>query len=210
MNMNTNILIIVIIFFLIVTSLGGGLGYYFYSSSTTPPPKTEVESEKDINTTSSGTKARQVVSGQYVRIRQPTVGCLNIADIKVMSNNTNISKGKTVTMSSVYGSDYVGTFLVDEIFTNIAHTSCNDAGWMMIDLGSSQVIDSVIVYNRTDCCSGRTLGAVIEILDSSKTVVYTSDPFADKNGSTTFLPVADITGIKTYTMNPPSKTVVFA
>jgi hypothetical protein len=172
---------------------------------------TQHVTESEANKTATGTSATPVLSGQYVRLRQPTVGCFNVGDIKIISNGTNIAKGKTITMSSTYEVNrFPGTFLVDEIFTNFASTSCNDAGWMMVDLGSSQKIDSIVVYNRGDCCSGRMLGVICEILDSAKNVIWASDPFADKSGKTTFLPGADVTGITTYTMTPPSTLVASA
>ncbi len=76
---------------------------------------------------------------------------------------------------------------------------------MTIDLGSQYPIDSIVVYNRAQCCSGRMLGAVIEILPavSPDLVAWKSDPFADKEGKTAYQ-VTGSTGITTYTATMPS------
>src|SRR5689334_19125503 len=110
-----NTLVIIIIVIVLLAAIGGGL-YFAYQRYT------------DVK-----------VVGRFVKLSQPTVNCMNIGDIQVFSGGINIAKGKTVTMSSKHSdTDFPATFLVDEIFTNFAHTSCKEAGWMNIDLGSDQ------------------------------------------------------------------------
>lgn len=153
------------------------------------------------------TNAPTKTTGRYVKISQPTINCMNIGDVEIMSGGVNVAKGKTVTQSSTYASPFPVVNLVDEVFTNFAHTSCNEAGWMTVDLASDMGIDSIKVTNRADCCSGRIIGAKVEILDSTNKVIYTSDAFKGKNGETAPTTGAEMTGFTTYTMTPPGTAV---
>lgn len=140
-------------------------------------------------------------------LSQPAVNCMNIGEIQVFSNSVNIAKGKTVTQSSMLAAaTFPSTNLVDEVFTNFAHTSCNDKGWMQINLGSMQSIDSIKVTNRADCCSGRVIGAKIIILNASGVVVFTSDAFLGKTGQTA--PTEGMDGFSVYTITPPCTAAV--
>ena len=40
----------------------------------------------------------------------------------------------------------------------ISHTCCDEVPWLKVDmgLGSSNVIENVVIKNRADCCGGRT------------------------------------------------------
>ena len=38
---------------------------------------------------------------------------------------------------------------------SVMHTALNTNAWWEVDLGTSEAIDSVVVWNRTDCCSER-------------------------------------------------------
>ena len=161
---------------------------------------------QNVKLPTSFTTQFTTVTGRYVKLSQPTVNCMNIGEIQVFSGTNNIAKGKSVTMSSQFSAtDFPGTFLVDEIFTNFAHTSCNEKGWMTIDLGTDQPITSIKVYNRQDCCSGRIIGAVLQISNSSGQTVYTSDAFQGNAGQ--IVPTTGMEGFAVYTMRPPSSTV---
>jgi hypothetical protein len=132
------------------------------------------------------TSSPSIVTGRYVKLFKPSTGCLNIADISVFSKGTNVAKGKVVTLSSPFlDNAYPGSLLVDEILDNFAHTACNSAAHMTIDLGSEYEIDTIKVHNRKDCCQGRILGSTLEILDSSNKLLWSSEPFKNKNGKIT-------------------------
>jgi RHS repeat-associated protein len=88
------------------------------------------------------------------------------------SSNTsvNVSQGKATTQSSVlYGA---GANLAVDGNTdgNYAHnsvTSTNYEGqpWWQVDLGSSQAIQSIQLWNRTDCCSYRLANFYLFVSD---------------------------------------------
>lgn len=54
---------------------------------------------------------------------------------------------------------------LDGVFNAGSVTSTNSGpnGWLEIDLGAPRAIGTVTVYNRTDCCSERLVGARIEL-----------------------------------------------
>ena len=177
--------------------------------TTTPPvattPATTTPATTPAVTTSVG------VSGRYIKLVRPTVGCLNLAEIVIKSSadGTNLSKSAIITKSSVYENDaYPNKNLNDDNDATFVHTSCNDAAWIQIDLGKVIPIYSIILTNRKDCCQGRTTGLSLSILDDSQKVVYTADPLKDQSGSST--PTENNNGgpFMVYTWTLPNKTAV--
>jgi hypothetical protein len=92
----------------------------------------------------------------------------------ILSNDksglVNIARGKPTKQSS----DAYGAFAsravdgnVDGSFFNssVTHTQAEPSPWIEIDLGESENIDHIIVWNRTDCCSDRLKNYWIFISD---------------------------------------------
>ena len=120
-----------------------------------------------------------IQSARYVKLVAARVDCMNIGEVRVYDKNgVDVAKGKTVTKSSKYGDPdgYPGAYLVDGNEWTFAHTSCGDQGWMMIDLQSPVAVTKVTVVNRRDCCQERLKGTVVQLLDSSNNVIFTSNP----------------------------------
>ena len=130
-----------------------------------------------------------VFQGRFIRIEMGQVGCLNLAEIEVVSTKGGpniVRPSMVVTASSVYGNNaYPGANFVDQKFDTMVHTSCADKGWVMVDLGRMTPIYQIVVTNRTECCRQRANGAVLTILNSDKQVIFTADPIRNKAGSTT-------------------------
>ena len=153
-------------------------------------------------------------TGRYVKVFASAVQCLNIAQIQVYSTDgkTDVALNKTVTMSSGWNNGaagpspgpYPGTNVVAGTLS-LAHTSCVDIPWLLIDLGTAVPITKIIVHSRTDCCTGRMAGFATSILDVSQKVLWTSDVFTNKAGLKTNQD--DMSGYTYYTMIPPSTTV---
>ncbi|MEE9409011.1 MAG: T9SS type A sorting domain-containing protein [Polaribacter sp.] len=61
------------------------------------------------------------------------------------------------------------------VFTNgsVAHTISEANPFWILDMGVDNIIDNVVIYNRTDCCIDRLDNFVLEVLDASDLVVYT-------------------------------------
>lgn len=137
----------------------------------------------------------KVVSGRYIKLSNPTVGCMNLAEIEVYSTDggPNIANTATITKSSGFGGDQfpVGNF-VDGNNSNFVHTSCNDAPWIQLDFGRMIPISKIVLRNRQDCCQERINGLVLTILDNSNNVVYTANPISQTHM------------VITYTTNTPN------
>lgn len=146
--------------------------------------------------------------GRYIRIKRSTVGCLHVAQIKVYSkaSGDNILTSKTpVTASSLIKGSNLNN-IVDALDTTHTHTDCTDIGWIEIDLEKNTDIHRIVLTNRKDCCKGRINGVKIEILDSSKKSIYTSDAIKDQDNSTTSVEGND-RAYTSYEILPPNKKV---
>ena len=82
----------------------------------------------------------------------------------VVTTNTDLALGKAATQSSTlagYGSTTAASSALDgntdgNFFDgSVSHTNDDANAWWEVDLGSSATIGSVVIWNRTDCCSNR-------------------------------------------------------
>ncbi len=104
----------------------------------------------------------------------------------------NIALGKSATQSSDYDSQRTASKAVDGNFSGswaaIASTQNEPEAWWQVDLGSSQAIDIIKLWNRSDCCQDRL----------SNVVVFVSDtPFT----STSVAATQAQSGVSTYTLS---------
>ncbi len=102
---------------------------------------------------------------------------------------TNLALSGTASMSSEFNATLIAENLNDDIITNnsndLAHTSVNLPNeWVEIDLGQLENIETVVVVNRTSCCSERLSNAYLLISDT---------PFPSNTNLTTALANADYT-----------------
>ena len=79
------------------------------------------------------------------------------------STTSNLALGKSATQSStgVYGPPAAASNAVDGNtegnFYNgsVTHTKPDANAWWQVDLGNSATVSSIVIWNRTDCCSDR-------------------------------------------------------
>jgi len=71
-------------------------------------------------------------------------------------NVTNIALGKPATQSSLLSSTTPASRLVDGIYSNFNTTSVEVEPWWEVDLLAVHQLDSIHVFNRTNCCQPRT------------------------------------------------------
>ena len=67
--------------------------------------------------------------------------------------------------------------------------------WWNLELDQDYIISQVIIFNRSDCCSSRIRGFVLEVLDKDDIIVFTqTDPatYADTDVDTPLSFVIDI------------------
>jgi hypothetical protein len=80
------------------------------------------------------------------------------------ATNSNLALGKAATQSSTlagYGAGTSAASAVDgntdgNFFHNsVSHTNLDANAWWQVDLGAAATVASVVISNRTDCCSNR-------------------------------------------------------
>ncbi len=108
------------------------------------------------------------ISGRYVRVQLSGTDYLSLAEVQVSGStntppSTNLAMGKTASESStLFGvSSAVASSAVDgntngSLFSgSVSSTNADTNAWWQVDLGVSSLVNQVVVWNRTDCCSSR-------------------------------------------------------
>lgn len=116
-------------------------------------------------------------SGRYVRIQLPNTEVLSLAEVQVFSGGVNVALNKATRQSSDKQPNAGLSPLAvdgntDGIYTDgaVTHTIEGYAQmepWWQVDLGSSVAIDSIVIWNRTDCCGARLKGFFLFVSDNS-------------------------------------------
>jgi hypothetical protein len=125
------------------------------------------------------------VKGRFVRItiknKNRDQNWLQLAEVQVMSNNKNIALNKSSSSSGNYATSTNSRANDGNTDGNWDNRSVYHSGtgleggaqYWEVDLGNtSQVIDRVIVHNRTDCCGGRLSNWLLSIYDNSKNIIW--------------------------------------
>ena len=105
------------------------------------------------------TAAHAQVNARYVRVLNNETQELNLAELRVIHNGSNVALGKTVTASSIYLNYEIfrGANLVDGNIATFAHTDDAANQWLEVDLGAVYALSSVEIVNRQDaCCTWRS------------------------------------------------------
>lgn len=55
---------------------------------------------------------------------------------------------------------------------SVTHTNTESNPWWELDMGFSNKVYQIDIHNRTDCCSSRLNGVIVELLDGANTVVF--------------------------------------
>jgi hypothetical protein len=111
---------------------------------------------------------------------------------------TNLALGKTATQSSQY--QFARADLAVDGFTmgnlhlgSVSHTLNDPMPWWQVDLGSTQKIGLIKVYNRDDCCAERLRDWTVSVLDANNQVVWSSTQ-ADQPDPLTVLDTGGVNG----------------
>ena len=136
-------------------------------------------------------------------------------DSSLLSRQENVALKGTATQSSTYAqsSNYADSYFASRAIdggsvaldqttadkrNSMAHTHEGDEGsdaWWKLELDQDYIISQVIIFNRSDCCSSRIRGFVLEVLDKDDNIVFTqTDPatYADTDVDTPLSFVIDI------------------
>ena len=103
--------------------------------------------------------------GRYVRVQLGNTGNLSLAEVQVFTpaygGPADLAQGRQAAQSSTYpGSPSAGAAVDGNTDGNYYRNSVTATNqeffpWWQVDLGSSSNVHSVVVWNRTDCCSSR-------------------------------------------------------
>ncbi|PSL46360.1 putative secreted protein (Por secretion system target) [Chitinophaga niastensis] len=110
-------------------------------------------------------------SGRYVRVQLAFPNNLSLAEVQVFSGGVNVALNKVTSQSSTVNSG-ASSRAVDgntdgNFFNNsVTHTDLQVENWWQADLGQSYVIDSIRIWNRTDCCGDRLRGFYLFVSDN--------------------------------------------
>ena len=129
----------------------------------------------DTINAASPANAMLATPGNYLLYAIDTDGHPSIGSV-VQLQTTNLALGKTARQSSTYNSRFTAGNAVDGNRDGIArrgsmsHTRNDNNAFWEIDLGANYRIDTLSLWNRTDCCSDRLTDFRILVSDR---------PFAD-------------------------------
>ena len=123
------------------------------------------------------------IFARYVRLKQGPKGCLQIPQLQVFDvNNVNVALNKPTFATSVspWG-DTNPAKAVDGTAKPRAHpdefvigNNCENPGdkdYWQVDLGSLTELSYLVYYNRTDCCSDRSEGIRVQLIDDSQNLI---------------------------------------
>ncbi len=141
------------------------------------------------------------VHGRYIRVQLSGTNYLALAEVQVF---TDLALGKTATQSSTYPGNVGASAAVDgntdgDYFDGaVSHTNDDTNAWWQVDLGASNTINLITIWNRTDCCSIRL----------SDYWVFVSDtPFDESDTPTTLQNRSGTWGGHQTTMPSPSTVI---
>jgi len=120
-----------------------------------------------------GDSSTKTKTGRYVRLRQTKHEYLHFGEVEVFSGNTNIAFKKQTSLSSTH-KPWGGpsSNAVDGNKKTWTHTL--KGGWWIVDLGKSYNIEMIKIFNRQECCQNRLNGVLLEILNDSKKVIWST------------------------------------
>lgn len=123
------------------------------------------------------------LKGRYVRVELPgTNKILSLAEVEVYANGQNIAKSGVASQNSVAFEGAAARAIDGNTNGNyfeansVTHSDSNASDpWWEVDLGSSQSIQKIAVWNRTDGGAGisqRLKGAVVKVLSEDKKILW--------------------------------------
>jgi hypothetical protein len=103
--------------------------------------------------------------GRYVRVQLTGTDYLSLAEVQVFGTGggaaVNLAQGRTASQSSTLPGTAGAISAVDGNTDgafgsgSVTATNLDANAWWQVDLGGSAAINSVTIWNRTDCCSSR-------------------------------------------------------
>jgi len=114
--------------------------------------------------------------GRFVKVQLAGTGYLSLAEVQVLGTTgaapvVNLSQGQPALQSSVgFGGDAAKAVdgNTDGRYANgsVTHTNAGVQPWWQVDLGRIALVESVRIYNRSDCCAGRLSDFYVFVADT--------------------------------------------
>jgi hypothetical protein len=140
-------------------------------------------------------------NGRYVKIQLPATDPLSLAEVQVFSGGVNVALGKTTQQSSdINPGSGLSSNAVDGNTNgnwaagSVTHTLAGSVAiepWWQVDLGSTVTIDSIVIWNRTDCCDQRLKGFYLFVSNAAFSNNALVSTFAQSGVSWYMQPGAD-------------------
>ena len=127
-------------------------------------------------------KPLPTVQARYIRINRSDAAIntgrhLNLTQIEVYDEtNKKIIITVTPTVSPLYGELYGPQKLINGIKNkdNFSSTTDVPGAFIQLDLGVDKPVSRIVITNRIDCCSERIVGAAVQAINTSGTVLFTT------------------------------------
>ncbi len=165
----------------------GLVGFFLWPSAHAYFSQWKISTESSHSTpvgspaAASASKAdAAVVKGRYVRIEQPGLEPLNLAEVQIFSGGKNVATQGTAKQSSVgwRGSPELaidgntnGDLSVGKSVM-CTHGKMSNP-WWQVDLNAERALEKIILWNRTDGGFGaRTKNLTVKILNAQQRVVW--------------------------------------
>ncbi|MBZ5618513.1 MAG: discoidin domain-containing protein [Acidobacteriia bacterium] len=165
----------------------------------------------------STTIAAAGAQGRYIRVQLTGTNFLSLAEVQAFGTyasgppptTTNLSRGKNTAQSStlaayasaVSGSAVDGNTDGNFFDSSVTHTNLEASPWWQVDLGSPSSVNSIVIWNRTDCCGDRL---------SDYWVFVSNTPFLSTDTPTTLQNRAGTLSLHQTSAPNPSTTLQFA
>ncbi len=159
-----------------VDCCGSRLGDFWVFVSDTPflPTDTPASLQSRTGTWSShqtaapnpSTSIAAGAQGRYVRVQLTSPNYLSLAEVQVFGSSSagpDLAESKTAAQSSTlpgYPSAGAGAAVDGSTDGNffdgsVTATNLDPNAWWQVDLGSSALVGTIVLWNRTDCCASR-------------------------------------------------------
>ncbi len=146
-------------------TLQGRAGTFSFHQTTAPNPSTTISTITSlcplgIACPLAGSSAIALPVGRYIRVQLTNPGYLSLAEVQAFGPGSGLPT-RTASESSVFpGSPPASAAIDGNTDGNFADgsvtaTNADANAWWQVDLGSTTTINSVTIWNRTDCCGSR-------------------------------------------------------
>ncbi len=112
-----------------------------------------------------------VAQGRFVKVQLAGTNYLSLAEVRVMgvaagAGPSNLALGQPTSTSSLGWGGAASRAVdgnIDGVYANnsVTHTMADAQAWWQVDLGQVRAVQTVQIFNRTDCCATRLSNFVV-------------------------------------------------